>query len=303
MSIPQGFSTKKVLQKARQWMGDISNSLNNSEYLQDIILCIIGIYLSDLLENKNNRHPSKRTLKLLSHQLENCNIDLAKEKIGAVKLLLCLKILRLYGLEPGILSEISKDYANLLNKIVFTIPMEYTAIQMFLHDMKLIDTKPQTRMINSKDIYDEPLEILLGSKEKLNEICEFINAATLYGTASVSSDPESLAEMIRLMIPVMFQRFRSNDLETGLVLLRSLNYLGLKDKKILDMALGFLKGQQRADGSFGYQPQGSKFFSKTKFLSRSLYLSNTVSCVWSIAEIVIVGFRLFALFKEKRKKG
>lgn len=302
MTISREFSIDWQPQKTRRWLSDISNSPDIGNYLQDLILCIMGIYLCDRLENKSDHPRAKQALSALSHHLEKFDMELAKEKIGAVRLLLSYKILWFYGLDPGILLKISKEYAGLFKKIGSPVPMEYTAIQMFLYDMELIDTKPGARIINSKDIYHEPLEILSASKEKLVEICELINTASLYGTASVPGQPGYCAELIGLLMPVMFQRFRVNDLEPGLMILRSLNYLGLKDKVILDNVLDFLPGQQRNNGSFGYQPRGSKFISQKEVLTRNLYLLNTISCLWSIAEIVVPGFRLFALFKEKGEK-
>ena len=292
---------KLLAQRARKWLNDISGPALAGRNLQYMVFCIIGIHLCDVLENTPDNGSSRETLNRIADGLRQSDSETLKDKIGAVKLLLCLKILSYQGFAQELLTQISREYGELFLQIGSPVPLQFKAIQVFLYDMGLIKAAPKAAAIVMEDLCTDPLEILRMSKVRLAEICEYINSACIHGTGDglVMSDPGSdpALLLIRLLIPVMMQRFRENDLETGTMILRSLNYLGMQKKVILDTVLNFIVGQQQSGGGFGFQPQISKFVNNEKALSPDISIANTISCLWSIAETNDPGFRLFSVFR------
>ncbi len=124
-----------------------------------------------------------------------------------------------------------------------------------------------------------------------------IAAATAYGKKLPSADPELLGRLVVVLPVWMLYYLRQHNLEIGTLLLRTMNYLHLRDDFAFQMSLNFILAQQQLDGRFGFfAPEISQLQSFKPHFDNifALYLPITLSCLWAIAETTNPHFILFS---------
>lgn len=125
-----------------------------------------------------------------------------------------------------------------------------------------------------------------------------IAAATSYGQKAFVAEQEVLS-LLAVGLPIwMLSYLRQYNLEVGAWLLRTMNYLHMKEDKAFHMGLRFICEQQQIDGYFGFLSLEISKLRAGKVNSSfdevlDLYLPLTLSCLWTIAEAILPNFVLF----------
>ncbi len=133
--------------------------------------------------------------------------------------------------------------------------------------------------------------------DSIHRISKLVCRLTLYGKVEAKEVDINVIETIRKIIPVYtFSCLRRYNLEEGLMLMRSMNYLRMKKDEALKQAIDFMLLQQNQVGRFGFyasEIRRSKV-SDPKFDEVSkLYLPLTVSSMWTFGELINSNFSLF----------
>lgn len=113
-----------------------------------------------------------------------------------------------------------------------------------------------------------------------------IAAATQFGQVTYSMDTDAIRSLSSLLPVLMFDYFRSYNLEAGMQILRCMRYLHLYDNQSWTPGLNFLLAQQ-TDGRFGFLAyELTQLEATEQQVSPDLYvyLPLTVSFLWTIAE-------------------
>lgn len=132
--------------------------------------------------------------------------------------------------------------------------------------------------------------------KSFRNISSLVSSLTLSGTKIPELLPSEISDIVPLMEIQMLYSLYRYDLETGPLLLRTMNHLGIINKRSFVEGINFLLSQQRPDGSFGFfhdeitrikkiNPQYDEII--------DLRLPITVSSLWTNAEIINHEFSLF----------
>jgi hypothetical protein len=148
-----------------------------------------------------------------------------------------------------------------------------------------------------------PSPLLVGSSlfqadsTTLRSLAAGIAASTAYGCRPASADPQLLRNLAVALPVWLLCYLRHYNLEMGTLLLRAMNYLGLRADRTIARGVEFVLAQQQIDGRFGFlAPEMSRLQSMRPGVNGVLevYLPTTISCLWAVAELTQPSFILFA---------
>ena len=210
-------------------------------------------------------------------------------------LLLCYNILRSLGYQASAVDEFVAALVAALKELPI-IPGIYAGEAMLLrrfHAGRWAMTRG-TGFINQSS-----LQLLRSTRKEVHEICGTICAVTLFGGRSPRMERERSIELSRVLSVLLLECLRKYDLETGATLLRAIYFARFPAGKVIESASMFLRTQQQADGRFGYYSREVMSLPAREDTSSfdpvlHLYLPIALSCVWSLAEINVPQFNLFA---------
>jgi hypothetical protein len=287
-------SIHKIARASRQWLKTRADGRKEKESLSDLASVLMGLYLCDVLEGTKISWESESTMQRLSGFLGHRDIDQAVETRGISPLLLVHCLLSSHGISNPELIRFSWDTSKSISSMQQSMsPGDYASNLLLLDRLQLISTLPQPMNLEISGV-NSVLDVLTANQEKLYTICDQICAATFFGTSTILNNNGAMNNLTAALPPLMLAQFRMYDLEMGALLLRCLIYLNQAHLEILETAVIFLENQQRPDGSFGYfsYELANARSLEDPVISDSFYLSVTISCLWTIAEIRIPGFRL-----------
>lgn len=294
ISVRNNAASAKIATRARGWLLTAVDALQATESLPDLISVLTGLYLCDVLAGGVSSPESLQVGGLLTQYLEAGDDQIDPEVCGTSRLLLAHCILSSFDLPAGTLTRFALDTAAVMATPDKSPVAENASILLLLCRLGLLPFAPQAGTLTEADLGGSALELLLAPEGDLRRICHRIASASLCGTATILGSPEALWSLAQALPSVALQRLRIYDLELGALLLRSLAYLNADQSHCVKSGLRFLEGQQRGEGAFGHfafelacaEPP------LEAVASRRFYLSATVTCLWTIAELRVPGFRL-----------
>lgn len=172
---------------------------------------------------------------------------------------------------------------------------ELFATRFLLHKLHLHQDLC-TYSINWPQISSEK-NLFQADESVIRALASDIAAATSFGQRFPSVEP-ALLKQLAIVLPVWTLFYlRQYNLEMGTLLLRTMNYLHLREDIAFQECLNFVLAQQQLDGCFGFlAPEVSRLQSNKSDFNDAfeLYLPLTVSCLWAIAEATNPDFILFS---------
>jgi hypothetical protein len=97
---------------------------------------------------------------------------------------------------------------------------------------------------------------------------------------------------------VALHGLREYDLTLAATVLRTVGYLGMAGAGSVSHAVEYLRNQQQDDGRFGHFASIGPALARQSDVEFDLYVPVTVSCLWTISELTLDGFRLFRRASE-----
>lgn len=290
-----------VFSTAREWLSTVTRNLvdapsgNEVRRASALLQALLGLVICDRAVNPSGELRSTVALVRWWLNTQHTSGRLAYSDLDPVLLLLALRELRFHGeVEPSL-----DDHAGWLAselRRADSVSSASAAVALILgqlgYEVEPVAVTPSLPDLTGEERY----ALLLAGPDQLRGHCAEIAAVTGFGTRD-SAIPEQEREVLAALLPTLLVRsLRDQDLELGAELLRTTGYVGAPADGMIRRSAGFIAAQQRPDGRFGYV--GAE-------LARSagdvvvdevidVYLPLTVSCLWSLAEVLVPGYRLFA---------
>lgn len=282
-----GRSRRWVLEVASQ---DASGHSSIDAFLKMILAVWICERASGLTEPSFDfQHLVRRVSKMLREQ-HGFDPLLHDAKL----LLLCQCVLSKWASPDPKIDAFSRQIAHEL-RIQRPIPLRYSGEALLLSRLGYRLAVPTYRLDGNGGGLTA-FELITSDKKQLIVVCNNVSAATHFGREPYNITAATRRNMLLVLPHVLIQSLRDYDLETGAVLLRAMSHMAIAKSRDVSAAIGFLVQQQREDGRFGFFSsetarihEGQKSFDDLT----QLYLPITLSCLWSLAEVLIPGFSLF----------
>lgn len=269
------------------WLGSVATRLTKNDSPQLLQAYVAAVICGDLqpeLQNDVIKKIEKIRAKLnsrLEQGLTRCN--------GTTVLLCCVLEHNLWG---GMLPAL-KNYADRAATALDELPAsvvaeEFSAARMLLAAVGLFSEPLPSGLTFAPDLSS----LLMGDEKTTRNLTSRIESLTGYGTYSVKASVELDAVLECLMMAAL----RRYKMELGSTLLRSLFYLGKREGLAIRTALQFILNSHNADGSFGFFDEEIKQLRKDgpePYASLRIHLPVTLSCLWTLAEANLEGYRLF----------
>jgi hypothetical protein len=295
---------------ARRWLTETGgHGEDESPCLRDLFTALLGVWLCERAVSARNASPALRDLvekvvNRLRNQAEVGSFD--PFAYDAKLLLMCHRILVPFGYRATPIDAFASQVAAAL-RANGDIPPRYIGEALLLSQVGHEISIPAPVAL-PRETAGAPLDLLLADGQGLRRISDEISWATHFGRDRFKAAPEVHNQLQRILTVVLLQSLRDYDLEMAAILLRAVCYLGQPADHTLSEAVAFIVNQQRADGRFGYlavEIEGLRRASGVDAFDASgkVYLPVTVSCVWSLAEATLPGFRLFSGPLEARREG
>ncbi|MGI0014511.1 MAG: DUF6895 family protein, partial [Nitrososphaera sp.] len=279
--------------RARTWLQGLSELTCSDTRIPmtSILQIFVGLWIC---EKALGTDTGKSVAQSLACEVQR-RLDL-EEQDASSALLRCDAALVL--LSAGILRVFDSKSTTMelfIQKVAFSIQVhedqdqteaaELFATRFILHNLHL-HPEPGTYRVNSPRI-TSGMNLFQADESVIRLVTANIAAATAYGQKPPSVEPELLEQLAIALSVWMLYYLRQYNLEVGTLLLRTMNYLHLREVAAFQTGLNFVIAQQQPDGRFGFlAPEASHIRSIKPDLDEilDLYLPLTVSCLWAIAE-------------------
>jgi hypothetical protein len=276
---------------SRNWFANVGLSCKDHILAERLVSATIGVYLCDALDGVKAHPLSLKIASYLSEYIQHrATIDSSNT---TTKLLLAICILSEYDVAVTHMRQFAIQRAAILSNLKIISPNEY-AQALLLCRMGFLSF-PRLMKLKITQNRRDPIYWLLANEEELQLLCDWLGAGSQYGKQPICAAPGNLEGLARIMPVLILQRLRFYNLTLGANLLRSLTYLNTIGQEVTRWPLKFLEAQQRNDGSFGFFAF-DEGYSENQNKNRNntdIYLSTTLNCLWTIAEMRISRFRLF----------
>ena len=137
-------------------------------------------------------------------------------------------------------------------------------------------------------LHEMPADKLIYADDaSVSMLVKNIMAATHYGQVTRGMETNFVQTLNSLLPVIMFDDFRTYNLEAGMQILRCMRYLHMYENRSRGAGLHFLLAQQQTDGHFGFLAYELNQLKTTEHLASPdlhVYLPLTVSFLWTIAE-------------------
>ena len=288
--------------KVQDWLLsiDFESTIRAHRDLKSVLHSLLGLWICKVALGRVN-HPQR-----YEKYLDFAETVLGNEKIESFYaaqydsklLLICGYILRVHNRPAPLLDRFMEQVGDAL-KTLEVVPMQYAAEAIFLHHIGV--SEPTAAPFIQEDKIDiEPLRLLRAPPEELRSLYTIIGSLTLFGKKPYSEAriEKALAETLSM---IFLEVLRDYDLELAAIILRTIGYLSSarnQVSKALNQGISYLLTQQRPDGKFGFYVLHNCFGNKadvsTHFnVDLKFYLPITVSCLWSLAEVLLPDFNIF----------
>lgn len=290
-----------VFSPAREWLSTVTRHLvdapsgNEVRQTSALLQALLGLIICDRADNPSGQLRSAVALVRWWLNTQHASGRLAYSDLDPVLLLLALRELRVHGeVEPS-LDDHAGQLASDLRR-ADRVPSSSAAVALILGQLGY-EIESVAATLSLPDLTgEERYALLLAGPDRLRGHCAEIAAVTGFGTRD-SAIPEQEREVLTALLPTLLLRsLREQDLELGAELLRITSYVGAPVDGPVRRAAGFIAAQQRPDGRFGYVGVELARCAGDVAVDEiiDVHLPLTVSCLWSLAEVLVPGYRLFA---------
>jgi hypothetical protein len=282
-----------ALQRTTKWLCSVAELLNGQDFSESSLQCLLGTWICE----RTNGSPTPASMELartISNQAEVLS-DSAILSCDSKLLLLCLGVIREYGLRAPKLEEHARKVSEALKEHGSTY-RDYVGLTLALHRIGLSGSPNSAA--DQTIVHRPMIELLAADMNDIRDLYSAICNLTCFGTRRY---PDFLRprEIKYAVSVLMTDALRNYDLSTGANLLRAAAYLEMTRDPVVENAISFLNLQQLSDGRFGQYDLLARRVREAGFdPCLQMYLPLTVSCVWSLSECGISNFRLFAKSKE-----
>lgn len=288
--------------RATAWLSDLAGANGPSRdqiALGDQFRLLFGLWICERAVGATTPLPAvvataQRVARLLQAEADASTFD--PFKYDATLLLLVARILHEQERPAAGIDAFAAHLATALVDLP-CIPLRFLSEGVHLAALGY-KVRPPVPTLTPDTIEGDALTLFRADKEQLRAIGAIIAAATHFGRHAPRAEPDLLATLRLVLPPILLETLRRGDIDTGAVLLRTLRYLRLTPTQTVRDATTFLAGQQQRDGEFGYfSARAIVTYEEMKHgceadLDIGLHLPITVSCLWSLAETTVPGFRL-----------
>jgi hypothetical protein len=129
------------------------------------------------------------------------------------------------------------------------------------------------------------------------DIADYLATLTMFGHRKLDATSITISHVINALPAMSTFSLRSYNLELGLRLLRTMNYLNLSNTESFHQAVRFLLHHQQSDGRIGFfAPEISRLGSAydSESIVSNLFIPITMSAIWTFSEILRKDFRLLS---------
>lgn len=171
------------------------------------------------------------------------------------------------------------------------LPPRYGGEAFVLHRLGYLP-RPRPPRLTGEHLTSSGLALLRSDRDAIRAACRDVAGASFFGTRPVDLAPARSVELAESFGFLLLDALRNYDLEAGTLLLRTLRYLGARQRRFIRLAADYLSAQQQEDGRFGYLGREIiKMRNPRLDADVEIYLPITVSVLWALAETLAPGFR------------
>ncbi|WP_322416028.1 hypothetical protein [Mesorhizobium huakuii] len=257
----------------------------------------LGVWICERALGEDWSSAFGNVVRLLSERISDLTEDEKLLAAGSEAWLLFQLALTTKNMGLPKLSRMGHQMATELNAIR-RLPLEYQGDAALLNQLGHKVSGHRETVGQASDLF--PTSLIGAQLPVLRVATARICGATAFGGRRLSRPS---VDCEATLVGVTLNRLRAYDLATAAMMMRALGYCRLAKSKWIIDAASYLAAQQKPDGSFGYfAAELAKASSTTsnpaihlndRTMDDNLYLPITISCVWTLAELLNPGFYLY----------
>ena len=297
-------SAKVAFRQAYEWLKSVQPNFSNDHYdYSSLLYILMSEWIYNVVFGTHNLEALRFTADRIRHNLDafqsceseerliNCDTALVLLGTGILRKLK-LKSKRLESFVEIIFTTLDNYKPKTFTEKIDLFPTHFLAYKLGNIKTSSVSDCEQVHLHKPRYEFNQ----LIINKSCMRNLTSYIAYLTSYGLKRPHFELNIMSHLYTALQSSVFYCLNEYNLDLGLLLLRTMGYLRMRNTRSFKQAIDFIIWQQRLDGKFGFfAPEVSQLLlTDAKFNDiYTLYLPITTSAIWTIAEAINPKFNLF----------